>query len=94
MLPELGTLVDKKFKIFDKAKDTSLLELVEKSGIIEVAVKSCEGAVLGSIQAHKQNVAKMEAALEELRRPNDLSESIILQNLKEEEEEEEITVYE
>ena len=92
-MPELGTLVDKRFMVFDKVKNTPLLELVEDSGILAIAVKSCEASVLASIQVHKKNLAKMEAALEEVRGPNDLSESIILQQLKDYEAAE-ITVYE
>ena len=92
VLPELGTLVDKRFKVFDKTKTKPLLDLVEDNGLLDIAVKSCEAAVLDSIRAHKNNLLKMESALEELRGPNDLSASILLQELKDEAAEE-IAVY-
>jgi hypothetical protein len=92
VLPELGTLVDKRFKVFDKTKTKPLLDLVEDSGILGIAVKGCEAAVLDSIHAHKRNLQKMESALEELRAPNDLSESILIRELKDEAAEE-IAVY-
>ena len=92
VLPELGTLVDKRFRVFDKTKTKPLLDLVEDSGLLDIAVKSCEAAVLDSIRAHKNNLLKMESALEELRGPNDLSASILLQELKDEAAEE-IAVY-
>jgi len=93
MLPDIGTLIDRSFKVFDPAKNTPLLELVEKDHLVERTIKGCEAAVLDSIYTHQKNMQKMEAALKELREPNDLSESIVLQNLKDEAEEE-ITVYE
>jgi len=92
-LPDIGTLAGCIFKVFDPTGNTPLLELVEKDHLVERAIKGCEASVLDSIYTHKKNMQKMEVALKELREPNDLSESIVLQQLKDDAEEG-IVVYE
>jgi len=86
-------IIKRNFNIYDPPEGkTPIIDLVEKWNLLEIVISQCKASLMGELNKIEMEKMQILEGLEVLSKPNDLSQYLVLDALRKDNEE--ITVYE